>query len=53
MLEKKLDEAAALAWMYLGEEKTTRFINLVDPVGDRLMRRIDETAGEKWMPAGR
>jgi len=53
MLEEKLDKAAVLAWQYLGEERTTRFVELVDSVGDVLMRRIDETAGKKWMPAGR
>ena len=53
MLEEKLDEAAALAWQYLGEERSARFVELVDSVGDVLMRRIDETAGKKWMPAGR
>ena len=53
MLEEKLDEAAALAWQYLGEERSARFVELVDSVGDLLMRRIDETAGKKWMPAGR
>ncbi len=53
MLEERLDEAAALAWQYLGEERTVRFVELVDSVGDVLIGRIDETAGKKWMPAGR
>ncbi len=53
MLENRLDGAAALAWQHLGEEKTSRFIDLVSSVGDTLIKRIDETAGEKWMPAGR
>ena len=53
MLEEKLDEAAALAWQYLGEERSARFVELLDSVGDVLMGRIDETAGKKWMPAGR
>ena len=53
MLENGLDGDAALAWQHLGEEKTSRFIDLVSSVGDTLIKRIDETAGEKWMPAGR
>ena len=53
MLENRLDEATALAWQYLGKEKTARFIDLVSSAGDTLIKRIDETAGEKWMPAGR
>lgn len=52
-LEDRLDELAARAWRHLGEPQTERFVDLVDSVGDRLMARIDETAGEKWMPAGR
>ncbi len=52
-LENKLDEASGLAWKFLGEEKTVRFIDLVDSVGDALIGRIDETAGKKWMPAAR
>ena len=52
-LENKLDEATALAWKHLGEAKTTRFIDLVDSVGDTLIGRIDETAGKQWMPAAR
>lgn len=52
-LEDKLDEATALAWKYLGKKKTTRFVDLVGSVGEVLIGRINETAGEKWMPAAR
>ena len=53
MLEEKLDEAAVIAWQHLGEEGSIRFVELVDSVGHVLMERIDQTAGKKWMPAGR
>ena len=53
MLEARLDAATTPAWQYLGEDRATRFVELVDTVGEVLMERIDETAGKKWMPAGR
>ena len=52
-LEDRLDRLTAGAWQHLGEEATTRFIELIEPVGDRLVRRVDETAGDLWMPAAR
>ena len=52
-LEDKLDEVTAVAWEHLGEANTIRFTKMVESVGDVLIGRIDETAGEKWMPAAR
>ncbi len=37
----------------LGEERTLQFLDLVEPVGARLVERIDLTAGPNWMPAAR
>ncbi len=52
-LEHRLDDITANAWQHLGEDATVRFCELVESVGDRLIARVDATAGEKWMPAGR
>ena len=52
-LEDRLDDLTADAWRHLGEEPTVRFVELVESVGEVLIGRIDATAGEKWMPAGR
>ncbi len=52
-LEDRLDDLAVTAWQALGLELTLRFIELVGPVGDRFVERIDRTAGPNWMPAGR
>ena len=52
-LEDQLDDLTARAWQHLGADRTTQFVDLVGSVGDRLIDRIDQTAGEKWMPAGR
>lgn len=52
-LEDRLDDLTVGAWQHLGEAGTTRFVTLVESVGDVLIGRIDATAGEKWMPAAR
>jgi hypothetical protein len=52
-LEDRLDRICERGWRHLGEERTTAFLDLVEPVGDVLVRRIDETAGPNWMPAAR
>ncbi len=52
-LEDRLDALCARAWQHLGEDRTRRFLTLVEPVGPTLMARIDATAGPNWMPAGR
>ena len=52
-LEDRLDDLASVAWRALGEQHTTQFLDLVEPVGARLVERIDRTAGPNWMPAAR
>jgi hypothetical protein len=50
-LEDRLDDLCTAAWRHLGEDATRRFVELVEPVGQRLVERIDVTAGPNWMPA--
>jgi hypothetical protein len=52
-LEDRLDDLSAVAWRLLGEARTRQFIELLAPVGDRLVERVDLTAGPSWMPAAR
>lgn len=52
-IEDRLDDLSSAAWRHLGEERTRAFLEMVEPVGDRLIERVDRTAGDKWMPAGR
>lgn len=52
-LEARLDDLCAAAWRALGEADTRRFLDLVEPVGDRYVEAIDATAGPNWMPAAR
>lgn len=52
-LEDQLDHLSSLAWRRLGADTSRRFVELIDGVGDRLLGRSDDTAGDRWMPAGR
>lgn len=52
-LEDRLDDLSTAAWRHLGDEATRSFIELIEPVGRRLLDRIDVTAGPNWMPAAR
>jgi hypothetical protein len=52
-LEDRLDDLCAPGWQALGEERTRRLVELVEPHVDALIGRIDQTAGERWMPAAR
>lgn len=52
-LEDRLDRRCVEPWKQLGVDLTKRFLALVEPVGPRLMERVDATAGPNWMPAGR
>ena len=52
-IEDRLDDLCAGGWRHLGAETTRRFCELIEPVGERLLARIDATAGPRWMPAAR
>lgn len=52
-IEDRTDQICERAWRSLGEELTVQFLELVEPVGDRFIARIDQTAGTEWMPAAR
>jgi hypothetical protein len=53
LIEERTNELTQRAWQSFGFENTERFLNMVEPNGERLMQRIDETAGPNWMPAAR
>ena len=52
-IEERTDRLTARCWQALGEERSLRFLALVEPVGDRLVQLIDDAVGPKWMPAAR
>lgn len=52
-LEDRLDDLCSPGWQHLGAERTEALCALVEPVGERLLDRINQTAGDRWMPAAR
>jgi hypothetical protein len=52
-IETTTDRLCERAWRLLGEAGTLEFLDVVEPVGEQLLARIDQTAGENWMPAAR
>jgi hypothetical protein len=52
-LEAATDRLCEQPWRTLGEHETRRVLDVSEPAGDRLMARVDETAGPEWMPAAR
>jgi hypothetical protein len=52
-IEKRTDQLTEQPWRLLGEQRTQALLDLVEPVGERLVARIDATAGPEWMPAAR
>ena len=53
LIEERTNELTQRAWQSFGFDNTERFLNMVEPIGERLMKRIDDTAGPNWMPAAR
>ena len=53
LIERRTDELSAGAWQHLGASATDAFVELVEPLGGRIIDRIDATAGDLWMPAAR
>ena len=52
-LEDRLDRLTVPGWKSLGADRTLQFIDLIEPVSDRFIDRVDATAGTNWLPAGR
>ena len=52
-IEARTDQLTEPVWRTLGEARTRQFLELVEPVGQRFLDRVDITAGPNWMPAAR
>ena len=52
-LEARTDALTEPAWRAVGEDATRRLVEAVEPHHEAFVRRIDETAGPRWMPAVR
>ena len=52
-IEDTTNELCEKVWRHLGEQRTLKFVRLIEPIGHKFLARIDATAGENWMPAAR
>jgi hypothetical protein len=52
-MERQLDALTVEPWQRLGKSRSEQLLGVIDGAGDRLMARVDATAGPLWMPAGR
>jgi hypothetical protein len=52
-MEDHLDALTVEPWQRLGRERSEDLYAVIDAAGERLMARVDATAGPLWMPAGR
>lgn len=52
-LETRLDRMTIPGWQALGADRIRRLVELLEPVSDRYIDRVDATAGANWMPAAR
>ncbi len=52
-IEDRTDELTTLPWELLGEERSVRFAELLEPPCELLLARVDETAGTNYQPASR
>lgn len=52
-IEERTDRICTLPWQLFGRDRTVQLLDVVEPVGERFLSRIDRTAGENWMPAAR
>lgn len=52
-VENQTNDLSQVMWRTLGWETSCALLELIEPVGERLLARIDLTAGPNWMPAAR
>lgn len=52
-IEERTDRLCAPVWRVFGEANTSRFLEIIEPVGQRFLDHINATAGDFWMPAAR
>lgn len=52
-MEDRLDALTGEPWQRLGWPRSEELLGIINAAGERLMARVDATAGPLWMPAGR
>jgi hypothetical protein len=52
-IEDETDRRTTLPWELLGETRSIELAERLEPPCEQLLRRVDETAGERYQPASR
>ncbi|MGA0323205.1 MAG: SCO6745 family protein, partial [Ilumatobacteraceae bacterium] len=50
-IEQQTDELTSPAWMAVGEDSTRRFCDAIEVHESAILQRVNDTAGQRWMPA--
>ena len=50
-IEHQTDELTSPAWMAVGEDSTRRFCEAIEVHESAILQRVNDTAGQRWMPA--
>ena len=50
-IEQQTDELTSPAWMAVGDDSTRRFCEAIEVHESAILQRVNDTAGQRWMPA--
>ena len=50
-IEQQTDELTSPAWKAVGEDSTCRFCEAIEVHQSAILQRVNDTAGQRWMPA--
>ena len=50
-IEHQTDELTSPAWKAVGEDSTRRFCEAIEAHESAILQRVNDTAGQRWMPA--
>ncbi len=52
-IERRTDEVSSAPWAAIGLDATSAIAGVLEPIAAVLLSRVDDTAGQYWMPAAR
>ncbi len=52
-IEQRTDEVSSTPWAAIGLDATKAIADVLEPIAPVLLGRVDDTAGQYWMPAAR
>ena len=52
-IEQRTDELSSTPWLAIGLDATRAIADALEPIAPVLLGRVDDTAGQYWMPAAR